>query len=89
MNAQAIVIDAVICCVIGAGIGSSKGQGGAGFWLGLLFGPIGLILCLTMKPTPAVAAARLEAIEAERAKIRAQQAGTVDVAGTSASSSDT
>ena len=73
MNWPAIFIDALVCCVIGGAIGSGKGQGGAGAWLGLLFGPIGVLLCLTMKPTPAFAAARAEAIEAERARIREQR----------------
>ncbi len=81
MNWPAIIATSVICSLIGAGIGSSRGQGGAGFWLGLLLGPIGLLLCLIMKTTPAVAAARLEAIEAERAKLRAQRDAAPGTAG--------
>lgn len=73
MNAQVIVIDAVICGFLGLIIGSTKGQPGAGFFLGALLGPLGLLFCLIMKPTPAIAAARIEAIEAERARIRAQR----------------
>lgn len=80
MSIQAIVIDAVICCIIGAAIGSGKGQGGAGFWLGLVLGPLGVLLCLTMKPTAAYAAARAEEIEAERERIRAQRDGGAEAA---------
>lgn len=69
-----IVTIALICCIIGAAIGSGRGQGGAGALLGLLLGPLGVLLCLTMKTTPAAAAARAEAIEAERAKLRSQDA---------------
>jgi hypothetical protein len=65
---------AAICCLLGAGIGSSKGQGGAGAVLGLLLGPLGILFCLFMKPTVAYEAQRAEALEAERARIRAQQA---------------
>jgi hypothetical protein len=87
LNWPAIVVDAVICCIIGAAIGSNRGQGGAGAWLGLLLGPIGVLLCLTMKATPAVAAARLEAIEAERARIRAEREGMPQTAGDQPASS--
>jgi hypothetical protein len=82
VNVQAIVIGAVICSFLGLIIGSTKGQGGAGFFLGALLGPLGLILCLIMKPTPAIAAAREEAIEAERARLRAQRDGTSGTPGT-------
>ena len=64
---------AAICALLGAAIGSNRGQGAAGFWLGLFLGPLGLLLCLTMKTTPAAAAARAEAIEVERARLRAGQ----------------
>lgn len=80
MSIQAIIIDAVVCCILGAAIGSGKGQSGAGFWLGLLLGPLGVLLCLTMKATPAYAAARAEAIEAEREQIRAQRDGATAAA---------
>lgn len=79
MNWPAIIGVAVVCMLIGAAIGSNKGQGAAGAWLGLLLGPIGLLLCLTMKTTPAHAAAQAEAVDAERAKLRAQrEAGHTD-----------
>lgn len=71
-----IIVDAVICCIIGAAIGSNRGQGNQGALLGLFLGPIGVLLCLTMKPTVEYAAARAEAIEAERARIRAEQGQT-------------
>lgn len=65
-----IVAVAAVCCILGAAIGSGKGQGGAGALLGLLLGPLGVLLTLFMKTTPAAEAARQEAIEAERAKLR-------------------
>jgi hypothetical protein len=76
MNMQAIAVTAIICGLLGLFIGGTKGLPGAGFFLGALLGPLGVLICLIMKPTPAVAAARLEAIEAERARIRAQRDGT-------------
>lgn len=73
MNLPVVIAVATVCCLIGAAIGSGRGQGGAGALLGLLLGPIGVLLCLTMKDTPQHAAARAEAIEAERAKLRASR----------------
>ena len=67
-----IIAVAAVCCLIGAGIGSNRGQGGAGALLGLFLGPIGVLLCLTMKTTPEYAAARAEAIEAERRRLRGE-----------------
>lgn len=72
MNWPVIVVVAVVCCLIGGAIGGGRGQGGAGALLGLFLGPIGLLLCLTMKPTAAYAAARAEEIEAERRKLRGE-----------------
>jgi|SRR5665213_1035049 hypothetical protein len=37
--------------VVGVAIGKGKGRGGAGFWLGLFFGPIGWIVVAVMQPT--------------------------------------
>ncbi len=36
----------VMCAIIAAGIGSNKGMAGSGFLLGLIFGPIGIIIVL-------------------------------------------
>ena len=66
-----IVADAFVCFLIGAAIGTGRGRGGDGALLGLILGPLGLLIALTLKPTVEVAAARAEAIEAERAKLRA------------------
>jgi uncharacterized protein YqgC (DUF456 family) len=71
-----VIAVAAICCIIGSAIGSSRGRGGDGALLGLLLGPLGVILALALKSTPAYAAARAEAIEAERAKLRAERDGT-------------
>lgn len=80
MDMQAIAITAITCGLLGLFIGGAKGQPGGGFILGLLLGPLGVIICLIMKPTPAIAAARLEAIETERAKLRDQRDGTTESA---------
>jgi uncharacterized membrane protein YeaQ/YmgE (transglycosylase-associated protein family) len=37
---------AVICGFIGYAIGNGRGRGTAGFWLGLLLGPIGVLAAL-------------------------------------------
>ena len=39
-----------VCALIGAAIGSSKGQGGLGFFLGLVLGIIGVIIIAVIKP---------------------------------------
>lgn len=43
---------------VGAAIGTSKGRGVAGFWLGALLGFIGWIIVAVMEPTPEVRAQR-------------------------------
>ena len=53
----AILSGCLICGVIGAVIGQTRNNGGGGFFLGLLLGPIGWIIVLmmddpTMKPCP-------------------------------------
>jgi hypothetical protein len=72
MNWPAIITVAALCCIIGGAIGAGRGQGSQGAILGLLLGPLGVLLCLTMKTTPEYAAARAEAIEAERRKLRGE-----------------
>jgi hypothetical protein len=44
------VIAWVVMAIIGGMIGSKKGKGGAGFALGLLLGPLGLIAALFLTP---------------------------------------
>lgn len=73
MNVQVVIVVAVICGFLGLVIGGSKGYAGFGFFLGAALGPLGLIIIAVTKPTPAIAAAREEAIEAERARIRQQR----------------
>jgi len=46
------VIIWVICGFIGGAIADSKGEGCAGFILGLLFGPIGIIIALLLPSNP-------------------------------------
>ena len=41
----------VICGVVGASLASEKGRGVAGFWLGFIFGPIGIVIALLLKPS--------------------------------------
>lgn len=54
------------CVLISWVIGSSKGQGAGGFIFGLLFGPLGVLFALLLKPTIAVQAQRDVALEAAR-----------------------
>ncbi|NUQ98878.1 MAG: hypothetical protein HOY79_20735 [Streptomyces sp.] len=63
---------AIVCCVIGGNIGSGKGRFDAGAFLGLLLGPVGLLVLLLLPPTIEAAAVRAEAIEAERRKLRGE-----------------
>lgn len=60
----------IVIAIIGAAIGSAKGNAQGGFWMGLLLGPLGLLITACMKASPAVQAAREAAVEAERAKLR-------------------
>jgi hypothetical protein len=69
---QFVIVDAIICLVIAGAIGSNRGRGGDGVLLGLLLGPLGVLLALTLKPTPAYVAARAEEVEAERRKLRGE-----------------
>lgn len=46
-----IIIVAIVCAVIGVVIGGGKGMAGAGLALGLLLGPIGVIVIAVMKPS--------------------------------------
>jgi hypothetical protein len=52
------------CGVIGGAIGSSKGNGTAGFWLGLLLGPIGILIAAVMSATPEKEAEHIRAVQA-------------------------
>lgn len=49
MDVLTLVIIGVFCALIGAVVGSAKGQPGAGFWLGFLLGPIGILIVAVMK----------------------------------------
>jgi hypothetical protein len=63
----------VICLFLGMIIGGSKGFTGLGIILGLLLGPLGVLVVAVMKPTPEVQAKREMAVEAERERLRSQQ----------------
>lgn len=69
-----IIVSYILCVLIAWAIGSSKGAGGAGLFLGLLFGPLGIIFALITKPSVAVQAQRDVALEqareAERERLR-------------------
>ena len=43
----------IVSTILGVMIGSSKGRGGAGFALGFLLGPLGVIITLFLKPDTA------------------------------------
>ena len=51
-------------------IGGSKGFTGLGIFLGLLLGPLGVLIVAVMKPTPEVQAKREMAVEAERIRLQ-------------------
>ena len=44
-----VIVIIIISAVLGWAIGSGKGKGGAGLALGLLLGPIGVLIVLFMK----------------------------------------
>lgn len=69
-----VAID-VVCLFLGMIIGSAKGLTGLGLFLGLLLGPLGVLIVAVMKPTPEVQAKRELAVEAERTRLRGQDAG--------------
>jgi hypothetical protein len=48
------VIVWLVCAFIGMGIGKSKGKGALGFILGLLLGPVGIIIIAVSKEDTAV-----------------------------------
>lgn len=56
------LIAAVVCGVIGGFIGQAKGRRRSGYLLGLLFGPIGLIVVAVLPATVDAEAARLAAV---------------------------
>lgn len=71
---------AVVCLFLGMIIGSAKGVTGLGLILGLLLGPLGVLIVARMKATPEVQAKRTLAIEAAVAAERARlQSGPPDI----------
>lgn len=69
---------AFVCLLLGMLIGSAKGFTGTGILLGLLLGPLGVLIVATMKATPEVQAKRMLEVEAATARLREQQARTPD-----------
>jgi F0F1-type ATP synthase assembly protein I len=61
---------AFVCLFLGMIIGSAKGFTGLGLVLGLLLGPLGVLIVACMKATPEVQAKREVDIEAARAKLQ-------------------
>ena len=55
---------AVVSGLIGLAIGSGKGRGAAGFWLGFFLGAIGWIIVAVMQATPEAEAARTKLVNA-------------------------
>jgi hypothetical protein len=71
---------AFVCLFLGMVIGGSKGFAGLGIVLGLLLGPLGVLIVACMKATPEVQAKRTLAIEAAIAAERARlQSGPPDI----------
>jgi hypothetical protein len=48
-----VIVIWIVSSILGVMIGSSKGRGGAGFALGFLLGPLGVIIVLFLKPDTA------------------------------------
>ena len=65
---------AVVCLFLGMIIGSAKGFTGLGLILGLLLGPLGVLIVACMKATPEVQAKRELAVEAAREQLRRRDA---------------
>ena len=63
-----LVVALLVCAFIGMAVGNSKGRGGLGFLLGLVFGVFGLIVIAVLGPTPEAQARRdLQVAAAARA----------------------
>lgn len=45
-------LGALVCCATGYGIGATRNRASQGAWLGLLLGPIGIIIILILTPLP-------------------------------------
>lgn len=58
------LVAGAVCGAAGFLIGDMKGRSVAGFWLGFLFGPIGLIVIAVLPPTPLAEAERQAQIDA-------------------------
>lgn len=66
---------AVFCMFLAMVIGGSKGFPGLGIILGLLLGPLGVLIVAVMKPTPEVQAKREMEVEAARARLQNRPPG--------------
>ena len=53
----------LICAVIGWMIGSLKGKGGSGFFLGLLLGPLGVIVAAVLPRSPEYEALHIRQVQ--------------------------
>lgn len=53
----------IICAFVGAKLAGEKGRSTTGFWLGLLFGPIGIIIALLLSPIGSLAASQADSEE--------------------------
>lgn len=57
-------IGATTCGIFGYYLGGDRGREWLGFWLGFLFGPIGILTAAVMQPTPFAAASHRQAVDA-------------------------
>lgn len=63
----------VLSVIFAVAIGGGKGQSGTGLALGVFLGPLGALIMLFSKPSLEIQAQRAEALEAARAKARAER----------------
>ena len=47
-----VIFVCLVCGLIGNAVASDKGRSSAGFWLGFLLGPLGIIIALLLSPLP-------------------------------------
>jgi hypothetical protein len=60
----AVFLVGFLCAIIGGAVGAPRGHGGVGFLLGLLFGPLGILIVVVMAPAETTVPTALGAVPA-------------------------